>query len=315
MGLVEVHCDYCSHSKYKTKLDFGQYRIIRCRHCQLDYLSPRPDDETLANLYTKEYFNSENFDKSLVELDANTREKLINQQFYILNYIERYIQTGELLEIGCATGHLLEYARRSGFSVKGIEFSEAAANLARQLTHAPIFIGDLETAIQEHFLAKESCDVIVMAHVLEHMKSPKVALQQLFDVLKPGGITIIRVPDFGGLDAFLKGKDWDGLRIPYHLYHFRPPTLQQYLRTTGFEVLEFDYSLHRAIVQPLLRLKRVLQKSVHSIPEVESTPQPKNLRSAETVTTRKTVSTNNNLVKQILYPLRGRTMTFVARKP
>ncbi|HEY9723552.1 MAG TPA: class I SAM-dependent methyltransferase [Oscillatoriaceae cyanobacterium] len=280
------------------------YQIVSCVGCGLSFLSPRPDDDEFTKLYGKSYFTDHLESSNLLGASEDVRERLIANKAFLLDYVLAEQSIGTLLEIGCATGYFLELARRSGFSIKGIEFSNDAAESAHQLTGAPIHIGDVASAIASGFVRDAEFDAIMMSHVLEHVKSPKQELNLIRRILKPGGIAVIRLPDFGSWNARLAGPAWEGLRLPFHLYHFTPKTLRRYFDAADLEVVQFDYWIDGSIAAPLLKLRRQLVGS--------GGPQPTNAGDVSAPV--RTVPTHPGLLKMLLYPFRGRTMTFVVRK-
>lgn len=155
----------------------------------------------------------------------------------MLNIVGPFKERGTILEVGCATGFFLAYARNVGWEVWGIETSEYAARYARESLGLKVLTGTVSTVN----LPERYFDVIMMSHVLEHFPDPLNALRQMRSWLKHDGILVIRVPDIGSLDAIVYGRNWEGWRIPYHLYHFSPRSLRAMLRRAGFRVLKFDY--------------------------------------------------------------------------
>ncbi|MCK5445148.1 MAG: methyltransferase domain-containing protein, partial [Rhodospirillaceae bacterium] len=61
-------------------------------------------------------------------------------------------------------------------------------------------------------------------------------LLELFRVLKPGGVAIIKVPNFASLNRLVMGKKWCGLRYPDHLNYFTPRSLKAMAAKAGFQV-------------------------------------------------------------------------------
>ena len=311
--MIYPECDYCQSSHRKVKYDFGNYKLVQCRQCGLLYLYPRPGQDELKKLYSGSYFTTNIRETNWTE-DNTEKERLIKKKQAMLNYVQKYLgmwNKGVFLEIGCATGYLVELAKRCGFDTKGIEISEYASSLARQLTMRPIFTGTIEQALKSSFIMPNSVDVIVMSHVLEHVDSPRETLKAIFSALKSGGIAVLRCPDIGGLDARLGGKRWDGLRIPYHYYHFTPVTLGKYLTEIGFKVIEFDYWIHRLIKHPLLFIRNMMGFIG---------PNTKKHRTAADAMSKAGVNKEmpsriGKGIKRVLYPFRGRSMTFVVKKP
>jgi 2-polyprenyl-3-methyl-5-hydroxy-6-metoxy-1,4-benzoquinol methylase len=101
-----------------------------------------------------------------------------------------------VLEIGCGTGLLLSYCKKTLGSDKvvGIELNEEAASIAMNRPEVDtVLIGDIEqiqTSIQE-----KSFDCLIASHVLEHLSDPWTSLQNLSRYVRPGGQILIGLPN------------------------------------------------------------------------------------------------------------------------
>ena len=73
-----------------------------------------------------------------------------------------------------------------------------------------------------------------LINVIEHLSDPKFAIQQIFHLLKPGGLVFIHAPNMGGLPAMLRGADWHQIEPLGHLYYFIWKTLGRMMAAVGF---------------------------------------------------------------------------------
>jgi 2-polyprenyl-3-methyl-5-hydroxy-6-metoxy-1,4-benzoquinol methylase len=76
--------------------------------------------------------------------------------------------------------------------------------------------------------------------VLEHTFEPLATLQQVNELLKPGGMIACTVPNERSLDRYLFGATWVGYDTPLHLTVFSPDTLRRMLHKAGFQVLHMQ---------------------------------------------------------------------------
>ena len=74
---------------------------------------------------------------------------------------------------------------------------------------------------------------VIFWHSLEHLRQPVRALRHAADLLVPGGVLIIAVPNAASLQARLFGDRWLALDLPRHLVHITPPALLSQLTTWG----------------------------------------------------------------------------------
>jgi predicted SAM-dependent methyltransferase len=108
-----------------------------------------------------------------------------------------------------------------------------------------------------------------MSQVLEHLYSPRVALQRCNQLLRPGGLLLVAVPKFDSWNRHALGNYWDNLLFPIHLHHFNQPVLERMVHDAGFQVREVRLS------SKLLNLFYALRtmKQFHILRRVFTRPQ------------------------------------------
>ncbi|MDE3068323.1 MAG: class I SAM-dependent methyltransferase [Verrucomicrobiota bacterium] len=140
------------------------------------------------------------------------------------------IRRGRVLDVGCGRGGLLQAFRRRGWEVQGTELSDQAAAYARQVLQLPVAIGSLETLD----LPSGHFDAVTLWHVLEHLPDSEVLLAEVRRLLKPDGVLLVGVPNFGGWESRFCRDKWFHLDVPRHLNHFTKAALRQALSEAGF---------------------------------------------------------------------------------
>lgn len=137
-----------------------------------------------------------------------------------------------LVDYGCGDGWFLESARARGLEVAGFE---PEAKHARQL--ATLLNLDV-TASRESLLREYGgkCDVVTMHFVLEHVTNLDEAIETARDLLKPGGLLYVAVPDVRSWEARLFRSAWHGLDAPRHISFPDMQSIRQLAKRWGFEV-------------------------------------------------------------------------------
>jgi 2-polyprenyl-3-methyl-5-hydroxy-6-metoxy-1,4-benzoquinol methylase len=135
------------------------------------------------------------------------------------------------LDIGCATGMLIESMKNGGWDVRGVDVCRESAEYGKTHRGVDIFPGTLEEA---HFPDK-TFGAVHFSHLIEHVPDPRGFLGEVRRILAPGGYAIITTPNIAGLQARLFGKSWRSA-IADHLVLFSRKTLQRLVRESGFEV-------------------------------------------------------------------------------
>jgi len=145
--------------------------------------------------------------------------------------IEAVRGPGSILDVGCATGRLLEEMKKRGWREKGVEVCGPSAAYGRETRGVDILTGTLEEAE----LPSKSFDVVHASHLIEHLTDPALFLRELNRILKDGGYALITTPNVAGLQALLLKKQWRSA-IADHMYLFSTRTLRRMLEREGFAV-------------------------------------------------------------------------------
>ena len=82
--------------------------------------------------------------------------------------------------------------------------------------------------------ADASFGVVIIKHVVEHLRDPELAISELGRILSPNGILILATPNLDSLLKPLKGDDWIGYQDPTHIALKTPAEWLNYLRSAGF---------------------------------------------------------------------------------
>jgi SAM-dependent methyltransferase len=209
-----------------TTRDFGTALgdIVRCPACTHMQLDRFPTDAELDAAY------AEAASEDYVEEEAGQRHSFAG----VLERIERYAPArGALLDVGCWVGFLLAAARERGWNETiGIEPSAFASAYARDRLGLDVRTEELLTADLPggHF------DALVMGDVLEHLTRANAALGRAAELLAPGGVLALELPDAGSRVARLLGPRWWSV-VPTHVHYFTRHSAETILRRHGYEPL------------------------------------------------------------------------------
>jgi len=182
--------------------------------------------------YTKKVAAADEDDLLFTVSAAEAETLTASQTKFLAAHVDS--PSGRVLDIGCGKGAFLRSFRdhRPEWHCVGIEPSREEAELARCDGHLEVHEGMLGSAP----LDRESFDLVAIMHVFEHVPRPLETLHQIRDLLKPGGMLFIEVPNTADLNMFYD------LLLFEHLYHFTPETLVWLLSREGFEVVVHESS-------------------------------------------------------------------------
>ncbi len=232
-------CDLCGNENFSTYLESKDYfltqeefTIVKCQNCGFLFVNPRP-----SPLEISRYYKSDNY------ISHSTKQKGLLNKVYILirkinhkkkyKIISKYKSVGSIFDIGCATGEFLNYLKKNGWEISGIEPDETARNFAKKTYDLDVYKEEILAEINEN-----NFDIVTMWHVLEHVHDINERINQIYRILKKDGITIIAVPNAASKDAAIYQNFWAGYDLPRHLYHFKFDTIKALFEKNGFYFLE-----------------------------------------------------------------------------
>ena len=195
-------------------------RIVRCSKCSLIYMNPRPERKRVLNNY------KDMVDDFYVQEEAGRRASARS----ILKYLKKLKKSGKILDVGCATGFLLDEARKEGWEVYGVELSTWAVDYARQKLQLPNIT---QALLKDANYPDNFFDVVVLKDVIEHLTDPKGTFEDIRRILKPTGIMCCNTPDIDSFVSRLLGAKWWGIKQS-HLFYFNTPSLNELSEATGF---------------------------------------------------------------------------------
>jgi SAM-dependent methyltransferase len=158
-----------------------------------------------------------------------------------------------LLEVGCGSGFVLSGIRDAYPQARlvGVDIFEEGLRIAQGRLPDASF---LRLDVQELPFDAEF-DVACALDVLEHLDDDRVALVQLHQALKPGGVAVLLVPQHKWL--------WSGAdTFAHHRRRYARSELLKRARTAGFEI-EFVSSFTTSLL-PVMIVSRLWQRATRS---------------------------------------------------
>ncbi len=228
-----VACAICGGTVFKKSLQCEGFGYVRCPRCGLVQMNPQPLHGDVKKRY------QEGYGEDYLSYEISNEVSFLRLQELALHDADfekieqEFLKEGKnrLLDIGSATGTLLEKLRDRGWNVSGIEISTPQAAYARKHRGLDIIGVPLEKACLE----PGSCHVVLASHLIEHLNNPGVFVREAYRVLKPGGYFLVTTPNISGFQSRVMGGRWRSA-IFDHLYLFSKKTLARLLRDAGFTI-------------------------------------------------------------------------------
>ncbi len=216
-------------------------KYVICKNCGYITLSPRLSFEEYQDYYRLSPTPSR---------DAfGKRDKLLGERknFISKNFIEAEFDLA--IEVGPAYGDFLlrltEFRNRVGIEPSR-DYCQSVADAGRPFVYHCCM---LEQVPEQYPELRDSADLVVAAHVLEHAHQPRSFLQDLISLAKPGGLIYIEVPS---VEAMSELRDSAAQTIHFgHISQFCVEVLNQLCVSEALEVVSNEVSA--AEKYPLLR--------------------------------------------------------------
>lgn len=227
--------------------------LSKCGDCGTLQREPAPSDEELAQIYSRQYYDSWGEDES-ENLYWEMKKALFGR---MIDYADiNPAASIKALDVGCATGACLEVFKERGFLAYGVDVNPYAVDKARaRVPGAAVHHGALEDASFE----PDTFNLIVLSDVVEHVKNPALFLRGAYQALAPGGRVVILTPDIGSPSLFILGARWPHFKKE-HLCYFNTRALKRLLDQCGFrwiksgsarKPINFSYALRQFSTYPM----------------------------------------------------------------
>jgi 2-polyprenyl-3-methyl-5-hydroxy-6-metoxy-1,4-benzoquinol methylase len=231
-------CPLCGSERREAPFRLHEpYRVARCPACGLHYLYPRVIERAMREAYRQPSYY-EGGACGYADTSYTDQERALRATFKRLlkNLSRRGLNGGDLLEIGCGYGYLLDEARAYFDRRVGTDFSLRAAEIARS-TGAEVFVGGVEQVPHE-----SRFDCVLAIQVIEHIYEPVSFVGQLASHTKAGGHVVLATPDIGGILRKAMGRRWPSFKVPEHVLYFDFRTLSAVMQRAGLsDVLRLPY--------------------------------------------------------------------------
>lgn len=228
------HCLLCGSERLRTLPKYAKDYLVRCKDCSFVFSQKIPTTEEL-NEYYKNYGSGQHEELSPIT---------IKRYHELLDEFEPYRKTGNLLDVGCGSGHFLKTAKERGWSVYGTEYPDSLCEVCRK-KGLTIHKGVLDVNNYPGI----TFDVLTSFEVIEHIYNPLEELQKVKTLLRSKGLFYCTTPNFNALQRLQQGSEFNIFAYPEHISYYTRKTLKKACENIGFRLLRLEstgYSFSRA---------------------------------------------------------------------
>jgi 2-polyprenyl-3-methyl-5-hydroxy-6-metoxy-1,4-benzoquinol methylase len=216
-------------------LDLRFLALYGCATCGLVFTHPRPGDAQLEAYYgsaegwdakkgDSEEASAEHAAARMARALASKRERRERELALMRDELGGAGAGRRVLDFGCGIGGFLDALAADGWETWGIEPGPSQREVAGR-SHRMIDSPPTEPTF----------DLVIVNHVLEHLRDPLPVMTSLAAATNPGGWVFISTPDFGRLGQH---GHLHYVRNELHLCSWTVASVESLLRLSGFGLAE-----------------------------------------------------------------------------
>lgn len=242
-----MKCPVCQKDTQRVFQKYG-YWIRGCQSCDYRFAELKNAKDHVDTVYGDNYFfgDADGYSDYFKE-----EETITDHGRRYCKLLRKYMNPGEVLDVGSAAGFILRGFQDCGWKGKGIEPNLKLADFSR--THFNI---EVENIALEEFRDGRQYDLISMIQVIAHFYDLRKALHVAAEHTKPSGYWLVETWDRTSFIARIFGKHW---------HEYSPPSVLHWFSLDGLRRLAKQYNFTEiAHGRPSKRLSGRHFKSVMS---------------------------------------------------
>ena len=246
--MINDKCEICGNlsweSVYNGDIRDGHYGLIRenstvfqCIDCGVQRLLE-------SDCIPPEYYDTGEYREKLnqsLSLDSEIEGHELLNRFTFESIWPLSVRNKHVLDVGCGSGHLLDALSGASKNQVGIEpCSPYLASIIEKGYEAYSSIQECSNKGREKYF-----DFGFSIQVIEHVLNPRLFLEDIRRLLKPGANLLISTPNRDDILMSLMPDDFPSFFYrTQHRWYFDANSLEFCAKSAGFEIVEMKY-IHR----------------------------------------------------------------------
>lgn len=241
---VNINCPVCNANRSRRlfKIYYGSKKVLellnitespeiflyKCDKCSHHFANPIVNPNLLNKYYTE--INSEYYNISdSINYDSN---ELKGEHDLIVRKIEEIIDHGNVIEIGCGFGFLLEKFDSGRWNRFGVEPSPYAYTILGKKKMFSTFNGYFTDCT----FGSTKFDVVLLFDVIEHLPNPNSLIELLKNRITPNGIIVIGTGNIGSINAIIGGSRWNYFSSFEHISFYSVKSIENLLNPYNLSI-------------------------------------------------------------------------------
>ena len=229
--------------------------IVLCRRCGLIRLKERLDAPSTAEFYKSEYrdiYVGRRIASAVFFQDQIKR----GREFY--GILEKHLDLSSIktvFEVGCGAGGVLYPFHESGKACSGCDFGEKYLRYGQD-KGLQLYVGEVDRSRTQ----PKSQDLLILSHVMEHFNEPLQSMNELIEIVSPGGYLIVQVPGIFWIPRIYINPILYFQNAHVHNYYYY--YLKIFFSVLGLEIIYGDERCTFLLKKPTLWKKKDLKNAV-----------------------------------------------------
>jgi SAM-dependent methyltransferase len=222
-------------------------KVCRCVRCGHGFIDPLPSSSEVAGFYELDRYYTQGA-SHIPDLRPGVGDRLLAKFTWTFDRgvdIRESLQNlplqpgSAVCEIGCGHANNLILLKSLGHRVLGVDpdpkaIAQAAAN------GIEVVAGTGEDLPER--LGVGHFDLVVMSHSLEHCIDPALAVRNVHQILRPGGLFLCEVPNSGSTHFEWNNVCSEMFDAPRHLHFFNLASLRHLIEAAGLQVEDVGFT-------------------------------------------------------------------------
>lgn len=181
--ITKHHCHICDTNSLVLLKYTGVVKIYKCLKCGSTIKTTSPEEDQVR-------ISTANYVKPELRDEYSRKRKNYHQYIYDLVLKFSGEKHGSAIDIGANYGQLLEIFQKNGWEAFGVEPNVKC--LAQMKENGISAYAQLDDLINDDNSCNKFFDAIIFVDVLYYIDDPVKLLTKCYNILKPGGIILLR---------------------------------------------------------------------------------------------------------------------------